>query len=382
MVDEQSHPSGEEHSRPDNTWRDSSPDRAPAPDEPLAADLVENEDAAATPASGQQRRSHAIEAEVLDAPANTRGASPLREQPRRRQRRKRLPLILFLLTCLSTFWVGATGWMPLLYVAAALQSADAMPLRRAMIRHWADGLLYMCCVIAILLTHEMGHFLMAVRHRVHASLPYFLPIPINAIGTLGAVIAMDSLRADRKEIFNIGLAGPIAGLIVAVPLMMVGVQHLDLTTVPAGGIAFESPLAVRWMLDYFQPPGYAPGAAVWVSQLNPYFMAGWVGFFVTGLNMLPVSQLDGGHVTYTLFGKRAHWIARAFMVAAIAYVVFRFETAQIWIPMIFLVMLLLGTDHPPTRDDTVPLSWLQKCLGIASLAIPILCFTPTPIAGL
>jgi membrane-associated protease RseP (regulator of RpoE activity) len=115
---------------------------------------------------------------------------------------------------------------------------------------------------------------------------------------------------------------------------------------------------------------------VWHSQLNPYFMAGWVGFLITGLNMLPVSQLDGGHVIYTLFGKRAHWIARGFMLLAIGFIIY--NQAWMWSLMVVLV-LLIGTDHPPTRDDTVRLGWFRTVLGCLSLSIPLLCFAPNVI---
>ena len=103
-------------------------------------------------------------------------------------------------------------------------------------------------------------------------------------------------------------------------------------------------------------------------------MAGWVGLLITGLNMLPVSQLDGGHVIYTLFGRRAHWIARGFMLAALGLFIL-FPPARTWLVMWFLV-LLIGVDHPPTRDDTVKLGWFRTLLGVASLSIPLLCFPP------
>ena len=130
---------------------------------------------------------------------------------------------------------------------------------------------------------------------------------------------------------------------------------------------------MRMILDYLQPAGYQSGAPIVYSQLTPLFMAGWVGLLITGLNMMPVSQLDGGHVMYTLLGRRAHWIARGFMVFAIAYIVY----ADNWNlgVMVFLV-LLMGTDHPPTRNDHVPLGPFRVVLGFISLLIPLLCFAP------
>lgn len=283
------------------------------------------------------------------------------------RRRRRLPAILFALTCLSTFLAGSAGWLPLEFIARG----DTLGIRRVILTHWQDGLVYMGCVLAILLTHEMGHFLATVRHRIPASFPYFLPFPISPIGTMGAVIGMDGTKANRRQMFDIGLAGPLAGLAVIVPVMWVGIQQIDWTAPRHGPFVLDAPLVIRWILDYSQPAGYQTGTDIWYSQLNPFFMAGWVGLLITGLNMLPVSQLDGGHVIYTLFGRRSYWIARGFMLAAIGYIVL--AQAVMWTLMVVLV-LLIGTDHPPTRDDTVPLGWFRTGLGVVSLLIPVLCF--------
>jgi membrane-associated protease RseP (regulator of RpoE activity) len=254
-----------------------------------------------------------------------------------------------------------------------------MPLRQAIYADWVVGLLYMACVIAILLTHELGHFVAALIYRVRASLPYFVPLPISPIGTLGAVIVMHSHTANRRQIFDIGLAGPIAGLIVAVPILWIGIHNLELTP-PTGQerLSLPAPLAMRLAIDYVHPGKYNADVGVPITQMNAWYMAGWVGLLVTGLNMLPVSQLDGGHVTYALFGRAARWIARGFMLVAFVYMgllAFYFRTQPSWLLMAVLVMLL-GVDHPPTSDDTAPLGWFRTLLGWASLAIPIFCFVP------
>jgi len=311
-------------------------------------------------------------AELVERPVETSISPPEAGQPRRppvRRRRVKLPLILFLITCLSTFFAGAVGWIPTL---------DAMPIRRAIISHWQDGLIYMACILAILLTHEMGHFLATLRYGIPASLPYFVPFPISPVGTMGAVIGMDGRRADRKEMFDIGLAGPLAGLFVAVPILLIGIQQLDLSTPGHGLYRLDMPLSVRWVLQSDPPPGYHVNGAgadqIWCSHLNPYFMAGWVGLLITGLNMMPVSQLDGGHVIYALFGRRSRWIARGFMVAALTYMTVT-RTWDRWALMMVLIFLI-GIHHPPTRDDTAKLGWLRIAVGLASLAIPLLCFPP------
>jgi Zn-dependent protease len=299
----------------------------------------------------------------------TAGSQPQSVMARvgRRPRKKRLPAILFLVTCVSTFFAGATGWLPLLYIL----NGDADGMRRAIIRNWQDGFIYMGCVLAILLTHEMGHFLATLRHRIPASLPFFLPLPISPIGTMGAVIAMDGTKADRKEMFDIGLAGPLAGLVVILPVIWIGIRQIDWTAPSYGPFQLDMPLAVRLCLEQTRPLGYQAGVDIAYSQLNPFLMAGWVGLLITGLNMLPVSQLDGGHVIYTLFGKWSHWIARGFMLLAVGYIVY---TRAGWWSIMVLLVLLMGIDHPPTRDDTVRLGWLRTSLGLLSLLIPVLCF--------
>lgn len=284
------------------------------------------------------------------------------------KRRVRLPVILFVITCFSTFWAGVTGWQPL--------SFGGLDFRQLIIRNWDEGLTYMVCVLAILLTHEMGHFIATLLYRIPASLPFFIPLPLIApIGTMGAVIGMEGQRANRRQIFDIGIAGPLAGLVVAIPILWIGISQLEFTKPAYGAFLYDCPLIVRWMIGWIQPE-HAHVTTIGTSQLNAYFMAGWVGLLITGLNMMPVSQLDGGHVIYSLFLKRAHTIARTFVYLAMAYIVF--GDAWIWSVMLILVVLM-GTDHPPTADDRVPLGRGRFVLGCLSLAIPLLCF---PLKGL
>lgn len=299
-------------------------------------------------------------------------ASPRRQRGLVLRRRKLLPFVLFLLTCASTFFVGACQWAPHVYLAGVFAN-DLMPLRRVIYSNWDQGLIYMACVLAILLTHEMGHFLATLWYRIPASYPYTLPLPITPLGTLGAVIGMDGLRANRRQMFDIGIAGPLAGLVVAVPILLIGVNQLDFTQPAFGAFRLGNPLFVDLLLQMQQPEGYVAGTPVWSGQLNPYFMAGWVGFLITGLNMMPVSQLDGGHVIYTMFRKKAHWIARIFMLTAIIWV---FTSGNRAFVLMIVLIMFVGTDHPPTSNDEMPLGWFRMALGIASLLIPVFCFAP------
>jgi len=291
----------------------------------------------------------------------------------RPQRRVMLPTLLFLGTCLSTFWVGCTHWEPL--EEHYLSSYAAMGQTIQM--HWRTGLQYMVAVLAILLTHEMGHFLQTVKHRIAASYPLCIPVPFNAIGTMGAVIGMDGMKADRRQIFDIGIAGPLAGLVVAIPVFWWGIVDLDLTHRPQHGeLQLYMPWVGQWMLQQAHPQ-WANRAWIGLTQVNPYFMAGWVGMLITGLNMLPISQLDGGHTTYALFLKGAHTLSRWFISLTIFYIVVNLQHAVMWTPMVVLV-ILMGIHHPETANDDADLGPVRWTIGVASLAIPLLCF---PILG-
>lgn len=348
-----------EFKRPDESESNS---RVSSAGNPILNAAMDDSDSDTEPASGGMAS--------VDRAYNTPIPGPrlaprhLRSLP---QRRWRVPLFLFVVTCLSTFWAGVTSWQPFVF-------ATPIGFRREIVRHWDQGLTYMVCVLAILLAHELGHFFATLYYRIPASYPTFIPFPGSPIGTMGAVIAMDGSRANRREIFDVGIAGPLAGLVVAIPILWIGISHLDLSGVAYGNERYDCPLLIEWMAYWLQP-NQARLAEVRSSQLNPYFMAGWVGLLITGLNMMPVSQLDGGHVIYALFGRRAHLIARGFIFGAILFVVF--GNAMLWSPMIILVVLM-GTDHPPTADDTARLGPIRTALGFASLAIPILCF---PIYG-
>lgn len=299
------------------------------------------------------------------------------EQEYLRHRRLRLlPALLFLATLLSSFFVGVCKWNPNGLFQALELGGNFSPfitLRKMFLDNWQLGLTYMCCVVLILLLHELGHFVGTLIYRVPASFPIFLPFPLNPIGTLGAVIAMHGTSANRKQIFDIGLAGPLAGLVAAIPISYWGVAQLDLTGHGLGGIGFRLPLLMQFFAILTEVPGYQHGKVVWLNQLNPMFVAGWAGMLITGFNMLPIGQLDGGHVTYTLFGRGAKTIADTTIVLIIAFMVYH----QNYLLMVMVMLLLLvGTEHPPTRADDVPLGTFRYGLGLSSLVIPILCFPP------
>jgi len=298
-----------------------------------------------------------------------RSAGPM--GPEEYKRRYKIPILLFIATCISTFWVATTNWQPLQTIGSAIDKGSLIQIRILLLENWQQGLIYSFAVLLILFAHEMGHFIATLIYKVPASAPIFLPFPLNPLGTLGAVIAMQGNSADRKQIFDIGIAGPLAGLVPCIPIALMGVAQLDLSETPQTGFGMHMPIFLDWLIRWYEVPNY--DGMVWLNQLNPWFCAGWVGCLITGLNMMPVGQLDGGHVTYTLFGKTAHWIAQATIVFAIAFMVY--HQHYILIVMVILV-LLIGTNHPPTTNDQARLGPFRWALGLASLSIPFLCFPP------
>ena len=308
-------------------------------------------------------------AETTVAPAPVEASHPEKPsaevQPRVARPYRRqvlLPAILFVATCGSTFWVGATDWLQVLY--------DPVHGSAGVFDLWRQGVVYMIAVMGILLAHEMGHFLVAVRNGIPASLPYFIPVPIFPFGTMGAVIGMQGSRANRRQLFDLGLAGPLAGLAVCIGVLWIGVIQLDPSATGGRGITFHHPLLLQIMIGGLRPE-LQNTSTLCVGQFNPWLMAGWVGLLVTGLNMFPISQLDGGHVSYALLGRRAHILARVLLISAILFVIIAEQYN--WVLMVVLVTLL-GTDHPRTADDAAKLGRVRTMIGWSSLAIPVLCF--------
>jgi membrane-associated protease RseP (regulator of RpoE activity) len=284
--------------------------------------------------------------------------------PPRRSPGVRLQCLLLVLTAATTFAAGAVGWQPML-----LGIDDAIGASIGL--HWRRGLAYMAAVMAVLGAHEAGHVIAARLHGIPATLPYFIPMPVLLTGTLGAVIGMEGSRANRRQLFDIALAGPVAGLVVALPLLALGMRYADL----ASDNPFALPLVAQWLLGLVRPDLPA-GETI---APNALFMAGWVGLLVTGLNMIPISQLDGGHVAHAVLGRRGNWLARATLLAAMALVIVRGQYN--WVAML-VVVTLIGVDHPPVRDEDRSPGPVRTFLGWCSFLIPIVTFMPEPLVGL
>jgi membrane-associated protease RseP (regulator of RpoE activity) len=273
-------------------------------------------------------------------------------------------------TCVSTWFVGAVHWKPIEYLT---NRTALWPVLQA---NWPKGLLYMAAIMGILGMHELGHFLATRRHRIPASYPYFLPLPVVPFGTLGAVIGLADTQANRRQLLDLAVAGPLAGLIIAIPVAWIGLESLPgPPSSPSRGVLLQPPLLLQWLLQWRQPEWAAqPGLPL--DSMNPWLMAAWVVLWITGLNLLPIGQLDGGHVVYALLARRAHWVARTLLLAAIGYILIaeRYE----WVLMVVL-LCFLGVDHPPTAQDELPLDGKRRGIGWMVALLPIVCFTPQPV---
>ncbi len=223
-------------------------------------------------------------------------------------------------------------------------------------------------LMAILLFHEFGHYLAGRRRGVLMSLPYFIPAP-NIIGTFGAIIKSRSPFANRRDLIEVGAAGPIAGFVVSVVALIVGLQNTEII-VPAGaGLTLGDSLLIKFLSRIIVgpiPEGYD-------YLLSPAGFAGWVGLLVTMINLLPLGQLDGGHIIYAMLGRAQHRIGKIFLIVML---ILGFLWQGWW--LFGILVLLMGLNHPPTLDDSRPLTPAAKAMGIISLIIFIICFVPAP----
>ncbi len=236
------------------------------------------------------------------------------------------------------------------------------------------GPAYSCGIMLILLSHEMGHYLMCRRYGLRSTLPFFIPMPlISPFGTLGAVILMRRASTDRRVLFDVGIAGPLAGIIPAVVVLAWGLARSEVVSeFPADlpGIRLGSSLLYSGLRSLVLSD-LQEGSKV---LLHPAAYAGWAGLFVTALNLIPVGQLDGGHVVRGLLGRRAPVVFALVMAGLVALALYN----PLWWAFVLLLFLMLLRRRMPQIDDTRPLGALRVALGILALLIFVLCFTPSP----
>jgi len=287
-----------------------------------------------------------------------------------------LNVILFILTVGSVFLVGLSWSSSFLY--AEKYAAD--PHFRSDFGLLADpriiglSLLYAVVLMAILLAHEMGHYLMCRRYGLSATLPFFIPAP-TLIGTLGAFIKIRSPIMRKHRLFDVGAAGPLAGFILALPALIIGLALSKIVpSIPREeALIFGEPLLLRFA-SLFLLKGAGPGLDV---VLHPVAFAGWVGVLVTSLNLLPLGQLDGGHIAYAVFGPKIRTISKIVLGALFVMGLIFWVGWLIW----FFLLLIMGLKHPRVWDEEGPLGRRRTIIAAVIAVIFILSFIPAPVQG-
>jgi membrane-associated protease RseP (regulator of RpoE activity) len=303
-------------------------------------------------------------------------------------------LVLFILTLLSVIFAGSLNTF-----SGPANSAGEYLL--GLLRNMPNGLPFAAALLAILLAHEFGHYLAGRFHKTNVTLPYFIPLPISPFGTLGAFIQLKDPPKNRRILLDIGIAGPLAGLVVAIPVLLLGLalSKVEVLSPIAGqGIQMEGN-SILYLLAKFaifgqilpHPASYGNMSPVvyWIRYfftgqpfpwggmdvvISPIAFAGWAGLLVTALNLIPAGQLDGGHVLYVLFGRKA----RAFLpiiLAALVLLGFVWIGWWLWAFLIFL----LGRLYAEPLDQITPLDPTRKAVAILGLVIFFLVFTPIPL---
>jgi len=276
-------------------------------------------------------------------------------------------IVLLLATFVTTLFAGANFAGVDLTAALRLASNTGDWLR--LIPAMLEGVPFAFTLLFILGVHEMGHYVAARLHGVQVTLPYFIPMPFGLLGTLGAFIQMKSPVENRKSLFDVGLAGPLAGFVVAVPLMIVGLMQSEVASAAATEGRLGASLLMRWLMEVF-----APHAANEAVSLSPIAIAAWFGLLVTAINLLPMGQLDGGHVAYAVLGKAARPVAFLTFAGLLAL---GFTVWSGWLMWAFFA-LLTGLGHAEPLNDVTPLDGGRKFMGLLTLGLFFLLITPKP----
>jgi len=293
-------------------------------------------------------------------------------QPRRKfQDRVWLHVLLLALTVVTTTLVGIETYVEFLADFAPVPYLPGLSPSLVL-----RGLWYSATILAILGCHELGHYFACRYYDVDASLPYFLPIPISITGTLGAFIRIREPIPTKRMLFDIGVAGPIAGFVVALPALFLGVAMSHVVRVPPGfgGLELGEPLLFQFaerLLFGAIPAGYS-------LNLHPMAFAAWFGLLATALNLFPIGQLDGGHISYAVLGRRSSQVTMVTLAIAVALSWFS-SSWRVWTVLMIVMLFAFGRHHPPTFDADVPLDRARLWLALFALVMFILCFTPAPI---
>jgi membrane-associated protease RseP (regulator of RpoE activity) len=310
------------------------------------------------------------------------GSPPISEQPpvfipaTSSYRVRREPMlryvVLFALTVLSTTQAGG------LHYASFITAFSNTMLQMSFVTLMLHGLWYSFSILAILGCHELGHYFACRYYGVDASRPYFLPMPFLLTGTLGAFIRIRGPIPGKRALFDIGIAGPIAGFLVAVPVLLVGMHLSTVVKVPENfrGEIYElgEPLlfkAAEWLTFGNIPDGYS-------VNMHPMAFAAWFGMLATALNLFPIGQLDGGHISYAVLGRRST-VVTMIMVPCLIGLSFVSTSWVVWTLLTIGMLLAFGPRHPRVFDEDQPLDRNRMLLAAFALLMFVLCFTPAPI---
>jgi membrane-associated protease RseP (regulator of RpoE activity) len=299
-------------------------------------------------------------------PLDVRAPAPFRPKF---QNRTWLHVTLFVITVATTTLVGADHYYSFLSEFGRKQ----VPL------HWGllvPGLWYSLTILGILGAHEMGHYIYCRRYNVDATLPFFLPLPLPFSGTLGAVIKIREPFPNRTALFDIGVAGPIAGFLVLVPALFIGLSMSSLAPTPTEGQGWllGRPLLFRWAVNLM----FGPVPQGMSLNMHPMVFASWFGMLATAVNLLPFGQLDGGHITYATLRRYSTPLSIA--TATTAVVMTWVSTSWMLLAVMMLLMLvLLGPRHPRVINEWHALPTSRYAVALFALIILIVCFTPVPL---
>ena len=295
-------------------------------------------------------------------------------------------LLLIALTLATTTIVGAQNYafFSLDYAQIAeLMKRDDGSLLRAIVERlsYVRGLWYSLTILGILGCHEMGHYVACLRYNIIATRPYFLPLPpldFTLTGTLGAFIRVKSRFPDKQALFDVGVAGPLAGFVVAVPALFIGVWMSRIERIPPD-LPFTIWLGEPLLFKLAQWSIWGTIADGYTLNMHPMAFGAWFGLIATSLNLFPVAQLDGGHIAYAVFGRRSVKLTYAMIAAAIGLTIFSLSWL-VWTVLMVVMIGLIGPHHPPTLDDGLPLGRGRLIVAGLALLILIVCFTPAPIS--
>lgn len=276
-----------------------------------------------------------------------------------------IPLGLFLAT-LATTWLVGIGHYQAFLNGLTGQGPEVS---------WVTGGWYAGAVLGILGAHEFGHYFMCRRYGVDATLPFFIPAPTLA-GTFGAVIRIRDGFPTRAALFDIGVAGPIGGFVVLVPLLLLGMSWSTIVRVPENfeGMVLGTPMLFDLVARLFfnhVPAGHS-------LNIHPLVFAAWFGMLATALNLLPFGQLDGGHLMYALVGRRSVWVSYATVLVAIGLTIYSTSWAVLTI-MMLVMMFLFGTRHPTVWNEYDPLDRKRVAVFLFAVLMLALCFTSAPV---